>query len=313
MKIIFIATGKFGAQVLKKLAQTEYKPDFLICALDKPTGRKYTLSPCPAKEIAQKKKIKVLSFKTLKDKDAFRKIQEIQPDLIIVADTNFILPQKILDIPKYKCLNVHPSLLPKFRGPSPIKSAILWGEKKTGVSLIQMDEKIDHGPIIAKKEMPIADRNTYLTLRDKLAQLGARLLIEILPQWTSFKIKPLAQKDGKAIYTKKFKKEDGLIDWKKSAQEIEQKIRALNPWPGTYTFFNHQDRKKRLKILAAQVIDVKINNLEEGKIKKVANKKMGVLCGKGTLILSKIQIEGKKEMTGEAFLNGYKNVKKLTA
>ncbi|TSA55772.1 methionyl-tRNA formyltransferase [bacterium] len=328
MKIIFIGTGKFGAIVLEKLVQSKFRPDFLICPHDKPAGRKQILRACLTKEIAKKYNLEIAELNTLKGKeDLFKKLA---PNLIIVADTNFILPKEILKIPQNGCLNIHPSLLPKYRGSSPIQTTILAGDKKTGTTIILMDEKIDHGNIIKNKKLNIKNKifdgrvkdiqyktesakPTYEILRDDLAELGAELLIKILPDWLRGKIKSKEQEHNKATYTKKLTKQDGQIDWSKPAIEIERQVRALNPWPGTYTFFEHKGTKKRLKILAVSVLKIngeKLKNKKTGNIIK-SDKKMIIVCGEGFLILEQVQPEGKNPMSGETFLNGYGEIDKL--
>ncbi len=255
MKIIFLGTGEFGTTILQGLIENGYKPILLY---------------------------------------DFEKIEELKPDLVIVASYGKIIPKKILEIPKYGALNVHPSLLPKYRGPSPIQTTIINGDKKTGVTIILMDEKIDHGPILAQQEWKIPNSNdqipnksqipmtkiTYEELNKKLAELGVKLLIEIIPKWINGEIKAKPQDDSKATYTKILKRENGKIDWSKPDREIERQIRAFNPWPGTFTFIKHKNKTLRIKVLEA--------NLK--------NKK---------LIIKKLQPEGKKPMTFEEFKRGY--------
>jgi methionyl-tRNA formyltransferase len=241
MKTAFLGMPRFGAIILEKLNKSGYKPDSV---------------------------------------NQFEDIKRIKPDLIIVANFGQILPQEILDIPQYGCLNVHPSLLPKYRGASPVQSAVLNGEAKTGVTIIFMDAQIDHGPILAQKETIIGPNETYSQLHDRLAALGAELLIDTLPDWIAGRIELREQDHKLAIYTKILTREDGKIDWRKSDEEIERQIRAFNPWPGTYTIW----QKKRIKILKGM--------MENGKLR-----------------IMEVQPEGKKSMSFEAFLRGHKNFK----
>lgn len=242
IKIVFLGTGEFGEIILKGLIENRYKP--------------------------------VLIYD-------FKKTKELKPDLVIVASYGKIIPKEILEIPKYGCLNVHPSLLPKHRGPSPIQSAILNGDKETGVTIILMDEKIDHGKIISNSKFLISKKFTYPELSQKLAELGTKLLMETIPKWIRGKIEPQAQNELKASYTKILKKEDGKIDWKKPAEEIERQIRAFHPWPGVFTFIKHKGKNLRVKILEA---DISKDN---------------------RLIIKKVQPEGKKAMALEEFKRGY--------
>jgi len=303
IKIVFLGTPEFSAIILEKLVKNSYNPLLVVTAPDKPVGRKQILTPPPAKIIAQKYNLPVLQPANLKNSTGIhflKLLKQKAPDLIITAAYGQILPKKILNIPKYGCLNVHPSLLPKYRGPAPIQAAILNGDKKTGVTIILMDEKIDHGKIISSSQFLISNKKiTYQELSQKLAELGADLLIKTIPKWINNKIKPRPQNDSKATYTKIIKKEDGKIDWSKPAQEIERKIRAFYPWPGAFTFF-----KKSNKILRVKILDAII-------AKKENPKKLCLRCGKNYLIIKKLQPESKKPMTGEDFLKGYADFKLL--
>lgn len=243
IKIVFLGTGEFGTTILQGLIENEYKP--------------------------------VLVYD-------FKKIKELKPDLVIVASYGKVIPKKILEIPKHGCLNIHPSFLPKYRGPSPIQTTILNGDKKTGVTIILMDEKIDHGPILVQQEWEIPNSKiTYPELSQKLAQLGIKLLIQTIPKWIRGEIKPKSQDHSKATHTKILKREDGKIDWSEPAQEIERQIRAFNPWPGTFTFIKHKNKTLRIKVLEA---DISKDN---------------------KLIIKKLQPEGKKAMSFEEFKRGY--------
>ncbi len=315
LKIIFMGTPEFGAIILKGLIKNDYKPILVITPPDKPVGRKQILTPPPVKLVAQKYKIsieqpeKVPSFKL--------QVSSLKPDLIICAAYGQIIPQEILKIPKYGCLNIHPSLLPKYRGPSPIQNTILNGDKETGITIILIDEKMDHGPILAQQELEFSIFNfqfsnkspgreadspegcipitkiTYEELNKNLAELGVKLLIKTIPKWINGEIKAKVQDESKTTYTKIIKKEDGKIDWKKSAEEIERQIRAFYSWPGTFTFF-----KKNSKILRVKILEAESLNKEDPK-------QLCIKCKKGYLAIKKLQPEGKKPMTAEDFLRGY--------
>ncbi len=208
----------------------------------------------------------------------------------------------MLDIPKYGCINIHPSLLPKYRGASPIQCQILNGEKETGTTIMLMDGKMDHGKIIAQRKFEIGERKTnFKELSEKLSELSLSLLVETIPNWTGGKIKAISQDESKATYTKILKKEDGKIDWEKPADEIERKIRALNPWPGTFAFFE----SKILKILEADILNKKE---KPGKVFLDEKKQMAVGCGNESLVVFKIQLEGKRPASGKEFLNGYPSI-----
>jgi len=212
MKIIFMGTPEFGAIILEGLIKANYKLVLVITAPDKPVGRKQILTPSPVKVVAQKYKIPILQPEKIQE--AIAEIRATSPGLVIVAAYGQILPKEILDIPKYGCLNFHPSLLPKYRGPSPIQYAILNGEKKTGVTIMLMNEKMDHGPILAQSALIVEEDETGQSLHNKLANLGARLLMETIPKWQKGMIKPQPQDEKKVTFTKILSREDGKINWK---------------------------------------------------------------------------------------------------
>ena len=307
IKIIFIGTPEFEAIVLEKLIKSGHKPFLVITASDKPVGRKQILTPPPVKVIAEKYSIPVAQPEKILNHKS--EILNLKPDLIIVAAYSQILPKEILDIPKHGCLNVHPSLLPKYRGASPIQYVILNGDKKTGVTIILMDEKMDHGNILTNSKFKIQNSKiTYPELHDKLAELGSELLIETIPKRIKGEIKPRPQDESKATYTKILNKGDGRIDWKKSAKEIERQIRAFDPWPGTFCEFRISNLKSRmLKILKADVLkQTKIGPKGlSGKTFLASNDKIAVQTGKDYLIIEELQPEGKRKMTSEEFLRGH--------
>lgn len=265
-KIVFFGTPQFSVKMLENMKKNGFTPNFIITAPDKPKGRKLKLTPSPVKEWAQKNSVPA--------EHDYTNLNSNNHDLFIVASFGKILPKKILEIPKNGTLNVHPSLLPKLRGPSPIQSTILLGEKQTGVTIMLMDEKMDEGPILTQQnlESPIS-KLTYQELENKLAELGGKLLIETIPKWLNSKIKPVAQNHNKATYTKLIKKTDGEIKPDDSPELILRKIQAFTPWPGVYTFVNG----KRLIITKAEIKN-------------------------DALILQRVKPEGKKEMTFTEFL-----------
>ncbi len=291
LKIIFLGTPEFGATILEGLIKNNYKPVLVITVPDKPIGRKQILTPPAVKTVAKKHKIPVLQpTKVLSIK---YQVINLKPDLVICAAYGKIIPKEILEIPKYGCLNVHPSLLPKYRGASPIQTAILNGDEKTGLTIILMDEKMDHGPILKSEVKSLKSKVTYEELLKGLASLSIDLLIEVIPKWVKGKIEPKAQNEEKATYTKIIKKEDGKINWSRPAEEIERQIRAFYPWPGSFTFWQKNDKTFRVKILEADVLKNKIPS------------KLCFKCGKDYLMIKKLQPEGKKPMTTEDFLRGY--------
>ena len=292
LKIIFLGTPKFGAIILEELVKNNYKPVLVITTPDKPVGRKQILTPPPVKLVAQKYNIPVSQPEIIANLKS--EILNLKSDLIVVAAYGQIIPKDILKTPRYGCLNIHPSLLPKYRGPSPIQATILNNDQQTGVTIILMDEKIDHGPILANSKFQIPNSKiTYQELNRKLANLGVKLLIKTIPKWIKGKIKPKIQNELKASYTKILKREDGKIDWSKPAKEIERQIRAFHPWPGSFTFCKRGNKTFRVKILEA---DVSKTENPQG---------LSVKCGRDYLVIKKLQPEGKKPMTAEEFLRGY--------
>jgi len=281
MKYIFFGTPEFAAIVLEKLINTGYIPEAVICNPDEPVGRKQILTSPPVKRLIANSGQLIEIFQPVNKSGLLaisRKLLAIKPDLAIIAAYGKIIPKEILDIPRYGTLNVHGSLLPKYRGASPIQHAILNGDKETGVTIMKIDEEMDHGNIISNLKTQISKVDTYDSLSQKLAISGAKLLIKIIPDYISGRIKPIEQDHSKATYTKIIKKEDGKIDWSKSAEEIERMTRAFYPWPTAWTTWNG----KILKILEAEV------------------------CG-NNLAIKKLQLEGGKILSIREFLNGHKD------
>lgn len=286
MKIIFISTAEFGVPALEKLIASKYQPEFVITSPDKPAGRKQVLTPFPVKKEADKWQIPVLQPNNIgKIKE---KLKEIEPDLMIVVAYGQLLPKSILDIPKKGTLNIHPSLLPKYRGSSPIQNAILNNDTETGVTIMQIDEKMDHGPILGQIKAKINTDETAESLHNRLAYLSADYLMEILPKYLNNEITLQPQDDSKATFTKILTREDGKIDLNKKAEEIERQIRAYYPWPGTWLIY----KGKRLKILKVKVADSSGHQALKTKDKY--------------LLPELVQPEGKKPMEWDQFLRGVK-------
>jgi|SRR3989344_1128310 len=263
MEFIFFGTPKFAAIVLEKLIAAGFIPAAVVCNPDRPVGRKQIITSPPTKLLAQKYNIPVFQPEALSSSKF--EILNSKSDFAIVAAYYKIIPKQIIDSFKLGIIGVHPSLLPKYRGPSPIQTAILAGAEETGTTLFMLDEKIDHGKTIASSKMQIANSDNFEGLLEKLAELSGELLIKTLPDFVDRKIKPEIQNETKATYTKKFKTEDGLVDLEKDEPKfIARKIMALNPEPGVYTFKNG----KRLKLLEVEKKDgalVVIKTQWEGK------------------------------------------------
>ena len=302
MKIVFIGTSEFSAIILEGLIKNNLKPVLVVTAPDKPVGRKQKLTPPPAKITAQKYNISVLQPKAVLSIN--NQVLSIKPDLIIVASYGQILPREILDIPKYGCLNVHPSLLPKYRGASPIQNVILSSDKETGVTIFLMDELTDHGSIVVKEKIKISAKENNETLHKKLARLAVKLLLKTIPDWVKGKIKPEVQDESKATFTKVLTRENGKIDWGKPAKEIERQVRAFYPWPGAFAFWQKGDKLLRIKILKAKIAETKDIKAMVGQIVLSSSQKIAVKCEEGFLEIWELQPEGKSPMTAEDFLRG---------
>lgn len=266
--IVFFGTPDFSIPVLEALKKSGLNPELII---------------------------------ETKDEIPLEKIKALKPDLFVIASFGKILSKEILSIPKHGTLNVHPSLLPKYRGPSPIQAAILNNDKETGATIMLTDEKMDHGAILTQQELKIQNA-TYKELEKKLAELGGELLAKIIPFWLSEKINPKEQKHEKATYTKKINKEDGLINWSEPAELIERKIRAFNPWPGAYSFWQKNNKKQRIIFLQSQIIKHSVFN-NFGEVFEIGGE-FAVQTGKDALKIESIKPEGKKEMPSSAFLKG---------
>lgn len=288
---------------LPGLASLIGDPSFEIVGVftqpDKPVGRKQILTAPPIKTLARKNNLPV--FQPEKIKDELETIKNLQPDLIVVIAYGKIIPQSILDIPIYGCINVHASLLPKYRGAACLNAPILNGDSETGVTIMQMEVGLDTGPILRQTKIKLNGQETLKIIHDKLSFLGAEILIPTIHDFIAKKITPQIQDNSQASYIKTLKKEDGKIDWNKSAQEIERMIRAYNPWPGTYTL-------KEDKIIKITEVENKILQTNEHKIGELFlnDDNLAVQCGQDSLVILKLQPAGKKIMTSKDFLRGYK-------
>lgn len=296
MSVIFIGTGVFGIPILETLAHDErIKIPLVVSAQDKAQGRKLVIKPTPIKEIAQANKLIIQQPKFIEElKQKF--IQE-KPDFSLVVSYGALIKKDILEIPKVAAINIHASLLPKYRGASPIQEAILQGEKKTGITWIKMNEKMDAGDIIAQKEIAIDENDTSETLAKKLSQLAAQTTPHLL---SNFIKNPQAtkQNEEKATYCRKIKSGEGLLSLnKETAQQMLRKIRAYTPWPGCFIFWH----KKRIKIVQAQLSEEKMN---AGEIRIEEKRKLFIGTSEGVLEILKVHPAGKRVMRVEAFLRG---------
>jgi len=302
-----MGTPEFGAIILEGLIKSGHKPFLVVTAPDKPVGRNQIITSPPVKVLAEKYNIPVVQPDKIKNWKS--EIENLKPDLGIIASFGKILPRDLLTVPHYGFINVHPSLLPKYRGPSPVQYAILNGDIKIGVTIMRVSELMDSGDILSQKEMEISKNEDFVSLHNKLAKLGTELLISAIPNLIAGRLPPLKQDESKATYTKILQKEDGRIDWEKTAESIERQVRAFSYWPGTFTFWKKSDKLIRIKILRTRTYSPINPNIVSkypvGKVLVVPQNEIGIQTGKGLLVVEKLQPEGKEESNSEEFLRGH--------
>ena len=302
MKIVYMGTPDFAVPPLAALVENGYEVTAVITQPDKPKGRGKTLMPTPVKEEALKHEIPVYPPAKVRNPEFLETLKKLEPDMIIVAAFGQIIPKVILDMPQYGCINIHASLLPKYRGAAPIQQAVIDGEKESGVTIMKMGTGLDTGDMISQAVVELREDETGGSLFDRLAETGAELLIRTIP----------SIENGTAVYTKQpeesptpyaamITKQMGLLDFSKSAVVLERLVRGMNPWPSAYTFLNN----KTLKVWKCSVESGSCGKDVPGTITDVDKKGIHVACGEGTLILEEVQLEGKKRMETDAFLRGY--------
>jgi len=302
LKIVFWGTPDFAVESLKALLKSNHKVLAVITQPDKPKGRGKKIQPPPVKEEALKHNIPVIQPEKVKNnQELLNTLKKLNPDIFVVVAYGKILPEEIINLPKHKTINVHASLLPEYRGAAPIHRAIMEGKEKTGVCIMEITPQLDAGDIYACKEIEIKDSDDIVSLHDKLAKEGAKLLIDVLDKIEKGQIHKTPQNHEKATYAKPIQKSEGKIDWSKSAREIFNQIRALKVWPKAYTKF----RDKEVKILDAQIIDEKSTG-ELGEIVEIMKDKgIVVQTGKGKLLIKKIQFPSSKPISAVEAVRGY--------
>jgi len=301
IKIIFIGTSEFALPSLEKIFNNKkIKILRIITQPDRKSGRALILTPPPIKLAALK--YQLIVWQPEKIISCLEKIRELVPDLIVLISYGQIIPKEILSIPKYGIINLHASLLPKYRGAACLQGPILAGDRESGVTIIKIDGNIDTGSIIKQARLKMSQDETTASLHDKLAVLGASLLIPAIFDYINGKIKPAPQDNKSASYYKKLKKEDGQIYWGKSAQEIDRFVRAMYPWPEAFTYLEN----KFLKIIKVGKI-IKVNNYLPGEL-FLYNKKLAVQCGRNAIIIERLQISGRQETAALDYLYGHKDI-----
>jgi methionyl-tRNA formyltransferase len=302
MKIVFCGTPHFAVPSLERLAAAGFEIQLVVTQPDRPVGRGLELAAPPVKQSASKLRLPVIQPEKIRKNEAFRgQLESLQPDAIIVVGYGRIIPPWMLELPRYGNINVHASLLPKYRGAAPVQWAIANGEKVTGVTTMLLNEGLDTGDILLQREAAVNDEDTAVTLAPTLASLGAELLVETLIGLERGKITPIPQDDSQATLAPILTKEDGLVDFNRKAVEIHNRLRGFQPWPGAYTRF----RRKNLKLVAATAVNA-VSGLAPAEL-RIQGERLLAGCGAGTaLALLQIQPEGKKAMSAREFINGYR-------
>ena len=322
LRIIFMGTAELSCASLEKIL---HAPNCSVAAVvtqpDKPKGRELKLTPSPVKILAENLHLPVLQPLKARDEKFIGELRELKPDLMVVVAYGQILPQTILDLPPHGCLNVHTSLLPKYRGAAPNQWAIANGDAETGVTIMKMDAGLDTGPVLSTRRTPILPTDDSQILHDRLAQLGADLLVETIPDFVAGKILPQPQPTEGSTYAAKIRKEDGKVDWYLPARAILNRLRAFTPWPGAFTFLEgartarpreletetrgqavRAPRSQLLKIWKAEVVE---KSGAAGTVLSADKTGVVVACGRNALRIQELQREGGRRLTAEQFLAGF--------
>lgn len=297
LRIVFMGTPEFSVPVLEALIEN-YQVVGVVTQPDKEVGRHHEIKPTPVKEVALKNNILVLQPQRIKKE--YQEILDLNADLIVTCAYGQMIPKEILDAPKYGCINVHASLLPKLRGGAPIHRAIINNETRTGITIMYMVEKMDAGDILAQEETPIFKEDNVGILHDRLSKMGAKLLIETIPDLINGKIKPIPQKEEEVTYAWNIKREEEKIDFNQRTIDIYNQIRGLNPWPGGYALLEG----KVVKIYEARISDSFFTTKKNGEIGKIYEDGIGVSTKDGEIIITKLQPSGKRKMLAKEYLNG---------
>ncbi len=299
MKIAFMGTPEFAVRVLEELLKTKHELGLVITQPDKAKNRGKKIQYTPVKEKALEHDIKVLQPEKVRgNEDFLAQLREYAPDIIVVVAYGQILPKEVLELPKYGCINVHASLLPRLRGAAPIQRAIIEGDEETGVTIMQMAEGLDTGDMLLKESIEIGKMN-YSMLHDSLAEIGARLAVKTLELAEAGKLEPEPQDDSKSSYAKMIFKQEGKIDFTKEPDTIERLIRGFDPWPGAFCEYGDMV----MKLWKAEPLPQNTGK-EPGTITKVSPKGIEIACGNGTLLVSEIQVPGKKRVAVSEYLKG---------
>jgi methionyl-tRNA formyltransferase len=300
VRIVFMGTPQFGAAVLKHLLQSSHQVLAVYTQPDKAAGRGHRVAAPPVKELAEEWHVPAIQLGSFKSNEVMETLAGFQPDLIIVAAFGLVLTAEVLSLPRFGCLNVHPSLLPLHRGPSPVANAILHGDELTGVTIMMMNAGLDTGPILAQEKVGISFMDTTGSLGSKLADVGSKLLLETIPGWIEGELKAQPQDESRATYSEMMSTKDAEMNWRLSAVELWRRVRAYNPWPSCFTFCEG----KRLKIHRAIPLGDSKRG-DAGEVIALAEPPgVGAVTGQGVLGLCQVQLEGKRPMSADEFIRG---------
>jgi methionyl-tRNA formyltransferase len=299
MKILFWGTPEFAVPTLKTLYEANHEIVGVVTQPDRPKGRGRTLQPSPVKQYALEKGLQVFQPEKASNPKFIDDLYQLRSDMFIVIAYGQILRQTVLEIPKWFCMNIHASLLPKYRGAAPINRSILNGDTETGITTMKMDEGMDTGDMLLKRTVPIKLDDDAVSLAEKLSKVGAESTIETLELLARGKLDLIAQNDSEATLAPKLKKEEGLIDWEKSAETLHNQVRGFSPWPGAYTFYG----AKRVSIIKSEMVSGEESD-EPGVVARVSDYGIEVGTSKGRLIVKELKPEGKGGMSAQSFLRG---------
>ncbi len=307
-RVIFFGTPEFALPTLQLLAKNGAFEIFVVTAPAKPAGKSGVITPSPIKILSDNLGLLTFEPERLRDPDFFKKIASLKPELFVVAAYGKIIPQELLDIVPDGSINIHPSLLPKYRGPSPIEAAILAGEKETGVTIMLMDAEIDHGPVLAEEIVLVKENETAPELSKRLAKIGAKLLLNTLPRWFLGEIAATPQDHERATYTKRLEREDGRLYWDNPADLLLRQVRAYAGWPESHFIWMRNNEALRVKVEAARIISSGGGERSYGTVWQAADAPIAIETLDGALAVDKLRLQGKASRTATEFINGYPDI-----
>ncbi len=299
-RVVFFGSPDFAVPSLKALHGSAYRPELVVTQPDRPAGRGRKSSPTAVRKAAEEAGIPVMVMNSFRDEGTFEILVGLEPDLFVVAAFGLIFPKKALELPVVSCVNVHASLLPRWRGASPINMAVAAGDAETGISIMRMVKALDAGPVYAQKTVPVGPMDTAGDLFGRLAEYGGSLLVETLDRITGEGLEPVDQPEEGVTFAPLLKKSDGLIDWNKEAHSVHNHIRGMNPWPGSYT----RAGGRLIKVHRSEPVEGRAGDAEPGRILKASGGIIEVACASGAVRLTMLQAEGRKVLPAEEFLRG---------